>query len=223
MGISVSHCSNGHYQVPNVGMNLLSAFVGLVYHPVAFPKHFERRQIQVPAGKIKFNVRAGMGVHVLARTLGPAGTPKYAIYATDFYLSRLYGKASNVHAGIEINHYNSYYNYIVKYDFFADHQKLRASVVTAYLAHELMIGHFSLLTQGGINVYNQFYNNYIKMYLSERGMKTELKKYISARLGVQYYLFDPKYCSRSNIYLGAYIKANFGQADFTCVQLGYVF
>jgi hypothetical protein len=61
------------------------------------------------------------------------------------------------------------------------------------------------------------------MYLSERGMKTELKKYISARLGVQYYFFDPEYCNRSNIYIGAYIKANFGQADFTCMQLGFVF
>ena len=223
VGVAVSHCSNGHYQVPNVGLNLMSVFAGVAYHPLVFPNHFEKRKIQVPPGKIKFNVRLGIGVHELARTLGPAGTPKYAIYSTDLFLSKRYGRKSNVQAGVEVNYYNSYYNYIVKNDFFTNNQKLKSTVMTVFLGHDLLIHHFSLLTQGGINVYNQFYNNYIKMYLSERGMKTELKKYISARLGVQYYFFDPNYCNSSNIYIGAYIKANFGQADFSCMQLGFVF
>ena len=223
LGMAVSHCSNGHYQVPNLGMNLISVFAGIVYHPVVFPKHFERRKIQAPAGKIKFNIRAGMGVHEFARTMGPIGTPKYAIYTTDIYLSRFYGRMSNVHAGLEVNHYNSYYNYIVNNAFFTNQQKLRASVLIAYLADELIIHHISILFQGGINVYNQFYDNYMKMYRSERGLKSELGKYIGTRLGVQYYLFDPKYCSQTNVYLGVYIKAHFGQADFTCIQVGYVF
>jgi len=222
-GIAVTHCSNGHYQVPNLGINLPSIFLGLAYHPRTFPSKFERKDIQVPLSKIRFNIRTGIGIHELARTFGPAGTPKYAIYVTDLFVSKRFGKVSNVQAGLEIKHYNSFYNYIVKNEFFTGKQKLKATVFTAFLAHELMIGKFSLLTQGGINVYNRFYDQYILMYKSERGLKSELKKYISTRLGIQYYLFDPKYCTRSNIFIGAYIKANFGQADFTCAQVGFVF
>jgi len=222
-GIAVSHCSNGHYQVPNLGINLPSIFVGLAYHPVIFPQKFERNVIPLPSSGIKFTIRTGIGVHVLARTLGPAGTPKYAIYVNDLYLSKRYGKVSNVQAGLEINHYNSFYNYIVKNDFFKDQQQLKATVFTVFLAHELMIGRLSLLTQGGINIYNKFYDQYILMYKSEQGMKADLKKYISTRLGVQYYFFDPERFTRTNVFIGAYIKANFGQADFICAQAGFVF
>lgn len=222
-GIAVFHASNGHYQVPNLGINLPTLFVGLVYHPQAFPKHFERRQIETLPSKLKFNMRVGLGVHELARTLGPVGTAKYAIYVTDFYLSRRYGKVSNVQAGLEINHYNSYYNYIVKNNFFEGQQKLKASVFTAFLAHELLIGRFSLLTQGGINVYNRFYDQYILMYKSEQGIKSDLKKYISTRLGIQYYFWNTPSSSKSKLFVGTYIKANFGQADFICTQLGIEF
>jgi hypothetical protein len=86
-----------------------------------------------------------------------------------------------------------------------------------------MINKISILSQGGINIYNPFYPEYIKQFKSQRGFQTELKKYISTRLGLQYYLRNPKYCSRSNIFIGTYIKANFGQADFICSQIGVIF
>lgn len=222
-GIAVFHASNGHYQVPNLGINLPTLFVGFVYRPNAFPEKFERKRMEASASKIKFNMRVGIGVHELARTLGPVGTSKYAIYVTDFYLSKRFGNVSNVQAGVEINHYNSYYNYIVKNGFFEEPQKLKATVISMFLGHELLIGRFSLLTQGGINVYNRFYDQYILMYKSERGLKADLKKYISTRLGLQYYMFNPPSSNKSKVFVGAYIKANFGQADFICTQLGVEF
>lgn len=222
-GIMLSHCSDGHYQVPNVGLNMFSLFVGINYSTKIYPYHFEKRTLDVPKSKIKLNVRTGVGVHVLAQTLGPTGTPKYAIYSNDIYLSKRYGMVSNLHAGFEINQFNSYYNYIVANDYFSNQQKLKSTVVTCFIAHELMIGRFSILTQIGVNLYNPFYDNYINMYKSEQGIQTDLKKIFATRLGVHYYFFDPKYCTRNNIFIGAYVKANLGQADFICTQLGFVF
>ncbi len=220
-GIAVFHCSNCHYQVPNLGINFPAVFIGFIYHPLALPSRFERRRIQVPDSKLKFNIRVGLGVHELAGTFGPIGTPKYAIYITDLYLSRRYGRASNVQAGFEIKHYNSYYNDIIANERFTEDQKLKATVISVCLGHELMIHRFSLLTQGGINIYNPYYNKY--QYKKQKGLREEFKKYICTRVGVQYYLFDPKYCTSSNIFIGTYIKANFGQADCACIQLGVVF
>jgi hypothetical protein len=222
-GFMVAHCSNGHYQVPNLGINLPSVFLGFAYAPRQIPKRFVRKDIVVPDSKIRFNIRTGVGVHELADTKGPVLTPKYAIYVNDIYLSKRYGKASNVQLGIEVNHYNSFYNYIVKHDFFSAQQRLKATVMGVFLAHELMISRFSLLTQGGINVYNQFYDKYIERNGNTSDFKNVTKKIFATRLGVQYYLFDPNYCTRSNVFIGAYIKANFGQADFICSQIGFVF
>jgi hypothetical protein len=176
----------------------------------------------LPEPQIHLNLRSGIGVHELSQTMGPAGTPKYIIYTNDLYLSRLFGRISNVHLGLEMNYYKSYYHYIITNNFFEDHQRLNSTVISVFLAHEFMIRHFSLLTQGGINLYNKFYNNYIGQYKSEKGISLALKKLFPARLGIQYYLFDPEHCTRSNMFLGAYVKTNFSQADFACFQIGVV-
>lgn len=223
-GFRVIHCSNSHYQVPNLGLNLISVYAGVVVNTL--PKNAlkaEKRIIELPEPKIRLNFRSGIGIHELARTLGPAGSPKYKIYVNALYLSRRYGKINNVHAGLEINYYQSFYNFIVDHNFFKSDHHLKSTVFTAFLAHELMISRFSLLTQGGINLYNKFYNSYISMYKSEGGVSLALKKIFSTRLGLQCYLFDPMHHSGTNIFLGAYIKANFGQADFACMQVGVVF
>lgn len=221
-GLKVIHCSNSHYQVPNLGMNIITANVGFLFNSSPNLTKPEILDLNIPKSGIRFNVRSGIGIHELAKTVGPVGTPKYAIYVNDIYLSKLFGKVSNVHAGLEIKYYKSYYNYIVTNDFFPDERKLKSTVFTAFLAHELMVKRFSLVTQGGINVYNKFYGAYMNQFLSERGFKLELKKIFSTRLGVQYYLFDPKYCTRANVFVGGYIKAHFGQADFICFQAGMV-
>lgn len=222
-GIKVVHASNSHYQVPNLGMNLISIYGGILFNSADANRRPVKRETDLPKSRIQFNIRSGIGVHELARTLGPAGTHKYTIFVNDFYLSKRYGKISNVHAGLEVNYYKSYYNYIITHNFFDENRKFNSTVITAFLAHELMIKHFSLLTQGGINLHNKFYNAYISQYKSEQGLSLTLKKVFSSRIGLQYYIFDPAHNTRSNIFLGAYIKANFGQADFACFQAGVVF
>ncbi|MDP4210578.1 MAG: acyloxyacyl hydrolase [Bacteroidota bacterium] len=221
-GIRVVHCSNGHYQVPNLGLNMPSVFFGIVYTPNGTPE-VRRRNILVPPSKLKFNLRLGIGVNELARTFGPAGTSKYAIYMTDVYVSRRVGKASNLQLGLEMKYYNGFYQYIKRNNLFERDWTQKSTVFGFFVGHELLINRFSLLTQGGINLYNEFYDKYIQQYKSEKGLQADLKKLISTRLGVQYYLFNPAYATRNNIFIGGYIKANFGMADFICTQVGFVF
>lgn len=222
VGLHVMHCSNSHYQVPNLGINIISLYMGILINPGRVPSKTEISLKEKQKSPVKFNIRSGIGIHELARTLGPAGTPKYIISANDFYVSKLFGRVSNVHAGLEVNYYSSYYRYTVDNDLFQDDRKLKSTVVTAFIAHELMIKRVSLLTQGGINLYNKFYRAYISQYKSEQGASLWLKEVFSTRLGLQYYLFDPAKCTHFSVFVGAYIKANFGQADFACFQMGVV-
>jgi hypothetical protein len=222
-GISVMHCSNGHVQIPNLGINLPTIFIGFIYTPLPIPSIFNKRNITIPQSRIHFAIRAGIGVHELAKTTEPIGTPKFAVYTTDFYLSKRFGTINNLQLGLELRHYNSYYNYIKNNNFYSNNRKLKSTVAGIFVAHELIIHKISLLSMAGINIYNPFYAEYMKQYKSQRGLNAELKKYIFTSLGLQYYLRDPHYCSRSNIFIGAYVKANFGQADFVCSQIGFIF
>ena len=51
----------------------------------------------------------------------------------------------------------------------------------------------------------------------------ELKKSISARFGVKYYLFSTTKERPYNFYIGGHINGNFFQADFNEVNLGIVY
>ncbi len=59
--------------------------------------------------------------------------------------------------------------------------------------------------------------------LGEYNSKYKLKKLIATRLGLRYYLFGNDSTPIHNIFAGASINANLGQADFTEVSVGYVF
>ena len=204
-GFLAMHCSNGHYQVPNVGMNLPALNIGLKYYPETRNYDFPRREVTVPKGKIRLNVRFGMGIHEFAGTFGPVGGPKYTIYHTSVYLSKRYGRVSNVYAGFEAKYYTDFYQYIVKNDYFPSHPHMNATVLTYFMAHELMIHKLGFLLEGGLELYNPFY----KKYHSDEANKTIfdfLETYTSSKIGLQYYLFDPKYCNAPNVFLGLFRK-----------------
>jgi len=217
-GASVFHCSNGHYQVPNAGLNLPTMYIGLSWHPNGKPFIYPSYKVEPKKGSIKLNFFGGVGVHEFAYTLGPTGGPKYKIYDGEIYLSKRMGKFSNVLVGIDYKYYSNFYDYILENSIFEDNIHLNASVITAFLGHEFMMGHFALSTQAGINCYFPFYTKYYE----QDGVFAFLERFISTRLGVQYYFFDPDK-SLHNLYLGAYIKADFGTADFILTGLGFRF
>ena len=91
------------------------------------------------------------------------------------------------------------------------------------LGNEFLFGHVSMVTQGGLYLYNPFYRDQYKEIYFEGDTKAWLKTWITARLGFQYYLRDAVLHPRQNLFVGWYVKTNFGQADFMEVSLGYLF
>ena len=48
-------------------------------------------------------------------------------------------------------------------------------------------------------------------------------KYLTARLGINAYLFDTNKLPPHNIFIGANLNTNLGKADFTEFSLGYTY
>ena len=96
-----------------------------------------------------------------------------------------------------------------------------------------MLSHIGIELEFGLNLYKPIYKYdyeltngtiengiYIKPKLD---WYFDIKKTISSRLGLKYYLLNTNKSPKQNLFLGAFINANFGQADFSELSLGYVY
>jgi len=221
-GINYFHFSNGHYQLPNIGMNIPSVTVGLIYHSYSQYPSLETRTYD-PDKKIKLNFHIGMGVQEFGTATGPIGEKKYPVYIISVYLSKRYGKVSNIHLGLNATYYQRFYDYFTENNLFESMEFEKSSVLSLFLAHEFLAGHFGFVSQGGINFYSPQHNLYF--WLSDRWMTLNsfLKSYVSTKIGAQYYFYDTQQRTSKNLSLGLYLKANFGQADFVETSINYTF
>ena len=228
-GISYFHFSNGHYQLPNIGMNIPSVTLGLIYHSYSqYPsingiKPQDKPWDQNSDRSIKLNFRLGIGVQEFGTATGPIGEEKYPVYIISVYLSKRYGKVSNVHMGLNATFYQRFYDYFKENNLYEFMEFEKSSVLTFILAHEFLAGHIGFVSQGGINFYSPQHNLYFR--LSDRWITLDsfLKSYVSTKIGVQYYFYDTQKRISKNLSLGLYLKANFGQADFIETSINYTF
>lgn len=223
LGVSAIHYSDAHYRLPNTGINFPAVNLSLKYYPSGRPKLYKNDTIPDYSDKLLFNVRLGYGVNEFGGYLGPTGGAKYPIYTGSLFLSKRYGYISNVHLGIHINYHTAFYDFIVQQELYDSNQRIRSFTGQLFLGHEFMIGHFGLLTQLGIYFYNPFYKKLQELNGYASGFKNWLNRVNSNKIGVNYYFMNPMKTTRHNVYLGLYLKANFGQADFPELSIGCAF
>lgn len=218
-GLSIFHSSDGHYQLPNLGANVPSVNFGIRYLPKSFPIFYKHDSIRKPNKKVVLNLFAGYGRHEFGSATKPTGGSKYPVFQGGIYISKRYKKICNFQAGFFYSYYTDYYDFIVNQEFFEENQHLKASVLTVFLGNEFIIGKFGLIAQGGINLYSPF----LKKFHESKKDKDYTAIYSSNKIGIQYYIFDPTLKPKHNLYIGLYMKANFGTADYAQIGLGTTF
>lgn len=219
IGASTFHFSNGHYQLPNAGLNSIVFTTGLKYFPGEIKKIPVRKKIEKEKYPLLFNFRMGLGVHDFG-VIHYVGN-EYMIYVTSVSASKRVGRISNVQAGFINKYYTNYYQFIADSNVYAKNRHLKSNTFVIFLGHEFMCGRMSFLTQGGINLYNPFFR------YDERDLKNDFSKFAEtwfcSRVGFQYYFFTPTPERKFNIYAGIFVNANFGRADYDEVSVGVSF
>lgn len=221
-GISILHASNSHFKLPNVGMNLPALLFGVRYnfnHPAQQPA--DTAQIR-SSGKIRWNFRLALGMNESGSSTSPVNGPKYPIYLASASISKMYSPINKVSLGIEAWYNKGVYDFIIAQEFYKDDRHLKAMAVSLNLGHEFLMGKIGIVTTGGVYLYNPFFKDKLKRD-QKTGIKDKLKSHIPARLGVQYHLKNTHFNDRNNLFVGIYIKSNFGQADFLESGVGMVF
>lgn len=221
MNAGVYHCSNSHYQLPNLGVNLPVISAGVRYHiqPASFlfgKKNLERDK------RWHGQVRLALGQNEQGASTLPVNGPRYPIYLGALYATHYLSPVNKFHAGVEGWYNTGVYDFITSQKLYDDKEHLRAMAFQAVVGNEFLFGHFSMLVNGGVYVYNPAYH---KRLMTEHNddAKRNLKGWLTARLGFQYYIKDAVIHTGSNFYAGVYIKTNLGQADFLETGVGYCF
>jgi len=218
----IYHASNSHSNLPNVGMNLPMLGAGVRYRLGRDDERMPPDSVPLPPARWRANVRLGLAYNEQGGSTGPTDGPKYPIYLLALTASRKVSLVNNVLLGVEGWYNTGVYDYILSQDFYDNPSHGKAVAVAVTAGHEFLFGHFGLLTQLGVYAYNPFYRDKLAMKEAP-SLLARLKTWVPARLGLQYHLFDETQDHPFNIFAGAYIKTNLGQADFLDTGIGVTF
>jgi hypothetical protein len=223
-GMAYLHYSNGHNQLPNVGVNIPAIHLGARYYIRGAPEKFVVNDTMEKYSKRwLLNIRLGLGVHEFGDPAKPVGGPKYPIYNGSVYLSKRLGAIINLHAGLHLNYYTSFYDYLAFHGLHEQDRHMKSLTVIGFGGLEFLLGHFAFTTQMGFYLYNPTYREIQSTGEESNKFKENAKNYLSYKFGAQYYLFQTRYSTRFNPWIGLFLKSNAGQADFAEISIGCAF
>ncbi|MBT8309662.1 MAG: deacylase [Flavobacteriaceae bacterium] len=245
IGLGYLHHSNGHIRLPNQGLNSFLLSVSSQFQlkdQLRSVRHMTKDTTRLT--QTYFSLRTGIGQNVLSQ----AFNDKKEVYS----LAAAYGKIINgtfkFGGGLYYRFYEKYYDHIKnrgdqveeQVPEYIDHPFRYATNFGAFGTAEILMNHVGIEFNLGINFYKPFYKidwqlsqgyTWIRMVdgepqiayvLEELNDYYKLKRTVSSRLGIKYYILNTNDHPRHNVFFGAHINANLGQADFSEFSLGYV-
>ena len=185
-----------------------------------------------------FSVQTGIGQHALYRFYNF----RRNVYSFDFMYGKIYNKTHKVGLGIYMRQYTNNYKYIKegnnlvseKYPELQKNPFLNSSSMGIALNYEFLMQHVSIETELGLTLYRPFFETEYRLNATlinkqtglyelgkAEGMEYSLKRFVSGKLGLKYYLFNTNKTPKNNVYLGGHIVSVLGQADYSELALGY--
>ncbi|MBE15015.1 MAG: deacylase [Cytophagaceae bacterium] len=231
LGAGFFHQSNGHTKLPNQGLNsfLLSFSSKITPYPDRPPIPKTAYSPLQKSRQYYLGLRIGIGQHVLTyddfllEDIEDYNQPK-EVYAVALSSGIVINRFLKVGAGVHYRFYEHYYDYIVKTKTqpYARAPTRNASNIGIFFGGELLLSHVGLEFQMGINFYKPFYEEEWLLNEEQLNWYYQLKKHIPTRMGLKLYALNTNNNPKHNVFIGAHINANLGQADFTELTIGYV-
>jgi hypothetical protein len=222
-GLSAFHYSNGHTQLPNVGLNFVVANVGLQFDK--FREH-KIEEILTKKNRLTYSVKLGLGRHEFGATEKAVGGPKYNSYHLSAWVNKPFKNIHLWQVGITAAYYSSFYDYIISQEVYKTKQKQKSLTGIIFIGHEFIFGKFSLSTQVGFYLYNPFFIKQKKLENTWVNLGEKIEAVNTNRFGIIYYpLKKHNTLNKLNnqLFMGVFIKANLFQADLFEYSLGFTF
>lgn len=226
LGAGLLHGSNAHAQLPNFGLNAAMLSLSVQWLNKPFDPNFAVSNTpDIDREKHFFiQLRQGIGYHEYGGSRAPIGGEKRPVHTFSLSAGVLYRNHIKVKTGFAYRYYEQYYNDIILQQDpkFINKPRSNASNIYWHLGSELLLGHVGLNFEAGINIYKPYFDVYFEKYGTSTGLKEFLKKTVNSRLGLNLYVKNTNRNPKHNVFIGANVNSNFGQADFGEMSFGYV-
>lgn len=193
-GVGLTHFSNGAYKAPNLGVNIGSASVGILYRFRDIPISYDK--IQKPEYDKHLNIKV-FGAFGIKEIVPPLGK-KYVAYSVYSDFLKPYSFRYKAGLGLDLFYNTSHAEFMRRRNrSFKDYELLKPGV---HATHEMLISKLSFIFQTGFYLYAKE-NSDGKIY---------------SRLGLQYPVYK-------NLLLNLSLKSHFAKADYIEYGIGYKF
>lgn len=248
IGAGLFHHSNGHTRLPNQGFNSFLLSLSAELKGPKF-KNYKENIVELPIPERNVQnyiaIRAGIGQNVFSDV--SILNDKKEVYTISAEYGKIYNKTLKLGVGAFYRVYEHYYDYIRGNEFlvrdgeefasFRDNPWNNASNYGLFAKGELLLNHVGVELQLGVNFHKPAYKIDWRInegwdlaprdipdgwVFGEFDSKFRAKNAVSTRAGLKYYLIGTDKAPTHNLYAGAFINANLGQADFTELGIGYI-
>ncbi len=209
IGLAGSHYSNGNFATPNLGTNQPALMLGIKYRLQRDTSKAEPFQYSISKRKIRPFIRASFGL-----TETGVDGPKYPVYTASFGLVRQIGQVSYLSTGAEFIFKSSSYAFMKHIGLELGREREAASRYLWFVGHEFLFGNTGFLTEVGL---------YFNEHYGQGSM-------FSSRVGFNFYPFfgQEAFIKRhqnqpATAYLGLYVHAYLGEAEFVELAAGFRF
>ena len=229
IGAGLIHYSNGHTELPNLGLNAFGATVA--YRWRELPEDYEpinlrKRKKPGRSYRLFLDARFGYGLHEYGGRVFPIGGIDKNVFATALTFGCTFRQAIRGKLVLGYRHYQAYFDEIKADGEIKNglEQTLEAGNIYLGIGTEVLMGHVGMDLEGGVNLYKPYYRKQWESF--EAGKESDtwyvIKRTLLFRAGLRGYLISTRKSPKHNVYLGAHINTNFDQADFSELSLGYV-
>lgn len=206
-GANAIHYSNAKIQLPNLGINIIGAYVGYRYILKQTKLDIEKTNAYISVHdsiKDKYFIQCRTGIGFTNTQMQGGGWFPINTYA--LALGKTYGKKrAKIYLGTEF-HNNSATKTFDKLNEI-DIEPDKFNRIAAFIGHEFLFSHIGFILQSGINIKREKLSRSI----------------IYNKLGYNFYLKDNNKKQLWNAYLGVYVQAAAGEAEFPEITFGIQF
>lgn len=197
------HYSNASTQSPNLGINIPSGNLAIIYKPRQFEVEYIKEQDKTIAQKKnEYTVKFGVGV----REKNPRGA-KFPTYSLALQYGRYFGYANKLLAGALVSFDQYEYDFMKVQEINEDKNQVFQSMDwSAYLGYEMMLGNVGL-------------NFIVGAYLYDPGFRGAP---VWAKPGVTYY-FPAFSKEQHRAFLGINMKTHYFTAQYVEINFGVAF
>jgi hypothetical protein len=204
IGGSFTHYSTGAVRVPNLGINIPAARIGIRYTPVPLGKNdFITHKLFPPTKKILFQAQTGIGF----KESYPSHGPMYHVFILELSAGKMISRSNKLSAGMMGTYKESSESFIKQQEIYEDNFFLNSCSLAGFVKDDFIFGFFGISLMAGYNFYQP----------------SPLEFGFYQKVGIPFYF--PSFGKEKNerFSAGVYVTAGEFTADFVSVETGFQF